>query len=147
MKIAKTVLLDQSDQKVFPITAKHGEWAVTGTFLFTDIDPTECSKKQQIAFRDGWLGIDTFGFSTFVQITTLSPDHKENVNRQLSTFIYETFAPPGMLYAIDAAKKELDDMIWLINDRIGEMYEQIESMEMSIVGLGMEMHKLYGYKS
>ena len=43
--------------------------------------------------------------------------------------------------------KELDDMIWLINDRIGEMYEQIESMEMSIVGLGMEMHKLYGYKS
>ena len=42
--------------------------------------------------------------------------------------------------------KELDDMIWLLNDRLGELYDQIEAMEMSIVGMGMEMHKLYGYK-
>ena len=38
--------------------------------------------------------------------------------------------------AIDAMEKHIFDMS-----------EQIEAMEMSIVGLGMEMHKLYGYKS
>ena len=52
-------------------------------------------------------------------------------------------------YLVTLTKKqwaELDIMCWIITDKLDELYEQIESMETRMVGMGMEMHKLYGYK-
>ena len=119
MKLAKTIQLDDSDKKVYLTSAEQGEWAVTGTFLFTDIDPTSWNKKQQISFRDGWLGTDTFGFSTFVQVSDFSEKQKDEVTHKLSAFIYETFNPPGMLSAFNAAEKEIHDMSSLCDHPIG----------------------------
>ena len=47
-------------------------------------------------------------------------------------------------YRVTLTKKqwaELDIMCWIITDKLDELYEQIESMETSMVGMGMEMHK------
>ena len=71
MKLARTIHLDVSDTNVFTAVAKPGEWAVTGTFAFADSDPSAWTNKDKIAFRDGWMGIESFGRSTFVQVLSL----------------------------------------------------------------------------
>ena len=72
MKLAKTIQLDVSDTHVFERVAEVGEWAITGTFSFVDIDPSNWTSKQQLAFRTAWLGIGSFGHSTFVQVVEMS---------------------------------------------------------------------------
>jgi hypothetical protein len=51
---------------IFVNAAEPGEWAVPGTFLFWGRDLTNLSRKEQIAFRSGFVGVISFGFSTLV---------------------------------------------------------------------------------
>ena len=66
MKLPRTIRLDPSDTQVFQNAAEPGEWAVTGTFAFVDCQPAEMDNKSQLAFKSGWLGLTSFGFSTLV---------------------------------------------------------------------------------
>ena len=36
MKFARTITLDESDSRIFEITASPGEWAISGTFEFSN---------------------------------------------------------------------------------------------------------------
>ena len=73
MKFPRTIRLDVSDANAFPLAAEPEEWAVTGTFAFADADPAAMTGKEQLAFRNGWLGTDSFGRSTFIQVSVI-PD-------------------------------------------------------------------------
>ena len=68
MKLLRTIRLDPSDTFIFERSAEPGEWAVPGGFAFFDADPATLEGKARVAFRSGFLGISSLGFSTLVQV-------------------------------------------------------------------------------
>lgn len=65
--LPRTLRLDASDGVVFPRAAEPGEWAVPGGFCFWDDDDSLAGKRRQ-AFRAGFLGLGSFGWSTLVEV-------------------------------------------------------------------------------
>ncbi len=107
MKLPRTIRLDGSDPRVFAHAADAGEWAVTGTFAFVDVIPGELDNKTQLAFKSGWLGLGSFGFSSFVQITVVPEGEDEAAARALAAHLFEVYGAPDMLMAMTAAKSEI----------------------------------------
>lgn len=107
MKLPRTIRLDPSDINVFSAAAEPGEWAVTGTFAFVDAVPGELDNKTQLAFKSGWLGLSSFGFSTFVQVTVVPEGEDEAAARALATHLFENYGAPDMLMAMTAARSEI----------------------------------------
>ena len=111
MKLAKTIQLDVSDTHVFERPAKVGEWAITGTFSFVDSDPSNWTSKQQLAFRTAWLGIGSFGNSTFVQVVEISNHEYEQAIQTLSKYLTDVHNAPSQGAAKSASQQEIDDMV------------------------------------
>ncbi len=63
-----TMRLDESDTHVFERAAEPGEWAIPGSFAFADAEPEALGGKRLQAFRYGFLGLRSFGWSTLVEI-------------------------------------------------------------------------------
>ena len=76
MKLLRTIRLDPSDSFVFPRAAEPGEWAVTGSFLFWGRDPATLTGKERAAFRAGFVGVDSLGFSTLVVAQPIHPEER-----------------------------------------------------------------------
>ena len=72
VKLLRTIRLDPSDTFVFEKAAEPGEWAVSGAFVFWDRDPAALEGKARSAFRGGFLGVASLGWSTLVQIVEAS---------------------------------------------------------------------------
>jgi hypothetical protein len=121
MNLAKTVQLDPSDLHIFDRPAVIGEWAIAGTFSFVDSDPAAWSKKQKLAFRSAWLGIGSFGHSTFVQATAISSAEYEQLLLTLTAHLTDQYRAPNLEAATDAAKQEIDDMATLCNHPPGTL--------------------------
>ena len=66
MKLLRTIRLEASDTFVFDQPAEPGEWAVSGAFAFWGGDPTVLEGKARTAFRSGFLGVSSLGWSTLV---------------------------------------------------------------------------------
>ena len=69
LKLPRTIRLDPSDTFVFERAAEPGEWAVSGAFVFWNLDPATLAPKQRVALRSGFLGIDSLGWSTLAIVT------------------------------------------------------------------------------
>jgi len=121
MKFARTIRLDISDTQVFPMAAEPEEWAVTGTFAFAASDPADWSRKEQLAFRSGWLGTASFGRATFVQVAVLPDTQMEELVRRLAGHLYQQFGAPDMLAASEAARAEIADMATLCDHPAGTL--------------------------
>lgn len=121
MKLAKTIQLDVSDTHVFERPAEVGEWAITGTFAFVDGDPSNWSGKQKLAFRAAWLGLGSFGNSTFVQVVEISTHEYEQAVRTLAAYLAEVYNAPGPEAATRAARQEIDDMAALCDHPPGTL--------------------------
>jgi hypothetical protein len=106
MKFPRTIRMDVSDVNVFLLAAEPNEWAVTGTFAFADVDPAALSNKEQLAFKNGWLGVSSFGRSTFVQVAVIPDEQFEDVVRRLAAHLYERYGAPDMMAALQAAREE-----------------------------------------
>jgi hypothetical protein len=107
MKLPRSIRLDSSDPRVFAAAAEPGEWAVTGTFAFVDSIPAELDNKSQLAFKSGWLGLGSFGFTTLVQVSVVPEGEDEAAARALATHLFEVYGAPDMLMALTAAKSEI----------------------------------------
>ena len=80
MKLLRTIRLDPSDTFVFDRAAEPGEWAVSGSFVFLNEDAGALEGKARSAFRGGFLGVQSLGWSTLVQIVEASEaDHNAAV--------------------------------------------------------------------
>ena len=121
MKFPRTLRLDVSDVNAFPLAAEPEEWAVTGTFAFADADPEVMSNKEQLAFKNGWLGTESFGRSTFVQVATIPDEQFEEVVRRLAAHLFERYGAPDMLAATEAAKGEAEYAAGLCDHPAGTM--------------------------
>jgi hypothetical protein len=107
MKLLRTIRLDPSDTFVFERAAEPGEWAVAGAFVFWDADPERLNGKQRNAFRSGFLGVDSFGWSTLVQIVEATPGDRERVTDTLAQRLVEHFGAPDLGTARKAAAEEI----------------------------------------
>jgi hypothetical protein len=108
MKLPRTIRLDPSDTLVFDRAAEPGEWAVTGSFLFWDEDIPALAGKARAAFRAGFVGVGSLGFSTLVVVTEVRPEERDAAVEDLAGHIQRSFGAPSRDAALAAAREEID---------------------------------------
>ena len=107
MKLLKTVRADTSDTFVFDEAAEAGEWAISGAFMFANLDSATLSGKRRTAFRSGFLGINSFGWSTLAQIVEVSEEQRLAAVEQLTARLLERCGAPDLATARAAAEEEI----------------------------------------
>ena len=107
LKLPRTIRLDPSDTFVFARAAEPGEWAVTGTFLFYGANPADFSGKEKQAFRAGFLGIESFGWSTLVVVTDATVAERTAAVERLAERLVERCGAPDLASARPAAEEEI----------------------------------------
>jgi hypothetical protein len=108
LKLPRTLRLDPSDTFVFERAAEPGEWAVTGSFVFWDQDVTALAGKGRAAFRAGFLGVRSLGFSTLVVVTEADAAERDAAIKTLAGHLLQTFGAPDRDAAHAAAREEID---------------------------------------
>jgi Family of unknown function (DUF6505) len=107
LKLLRTIRLDPSDGFVFEPAAEPGEWAVVGSFLFWGTEPDRLEGKMRAAFRSGFLGIESFGWSTLAIVTEIEPAAREEAVDQLALRLVERLGAPDLGAARAAAAEEI----------------------------------------
>jgi hypothetical protein len=107
VKLLKTVRADPSDTFVFERAAQSGEWAVSGAFAFAHLDLASLTGKARVAFRSGFLGIESLGHSTLVQVVEVSDQDRVAATELLMHRLVESFGAPDLLTARPAAEEEI----------------------------------------
>lgn len=120
-KLPRTLRLDPSDTFVFARAAEPGEWAVTGSFLFFDADLSALAGKDRAAFRAGFVGVGSLGFSTLVVVSEASEAEREAAIEDLARHIHERFGAPDRDAARAAAREEIEVAASLCNLPIGSV--------------------------
>jgi hypothetical protein len=107
VKLLKTVRADTSDTFVFDEAAEAGEWAISGAFMFANLDSATLSGKRRTAFRSGFLGINSFGWSTLARIVEASEEQRSTAVEQLAARLVERCGAPDPATARAAAEEEM----------------------------------------
>lgn len=106
-KLLRTIRLDASDTFVFAQAASAGEWAVPGTFVFWDHDLSTISGREKQAFRSGFLGLGSFGWSTLAVVVEASAQERESAVEALTRHLMDHHGAPDLAAARAAAEEEL----------------------------------------
>jgi hypothetical protein len=106
-KLLRTIRLDPSDTFAFEKAAEPGEWAVPGSFLYFGEDVAALKGKAKVAFRSGWLGLGTFGWSTIAIVTEATNEEREDAVRHLAAGLVAELGAPDMPTALAAADEEI----------------------------------------
>lgn len=106
MKFPRAIRLDDSDKHVYDRPAIPGEWAVPGSFVFLDDDQSRLTGKRLQAFGHGFLGTESFGWSTLVEVAEISENEYETVVDRLATHFVEHYGAPDIATALPAARDE-----------------------------------------
>ncbi|MFB6463828.1 DUF6505 family protein [Bradyrhizobium tunisiense] len=107
MKLLRTIALDPSDTFVFDAAAEPGEWAVSGAFRFWDCDVATLEGKARAAFRGGFLGVQSWGWSTLAQIVPATEDDYRSLVDLLAGQLVDRFGAPDVATAKAAAEEEV----------------------------------------
>ena len=105
--LPRTIRLDPSDTVVFACAAEPGEWAVPGTFLFWGRPIRDLGRKEQIAFRSGFLGIESFGYSTLVVVQEATALERAQMTAGLARALVAQLGAPDIATATPAAEEEV----------------------------------------
>lgn len=106
MKFLKTLRVDPSDTHVFEQAAEPGEWAITGTFVFAADDPETITGKRRQAFRNGFLGAASFGWSTLAVVATIGEAEYDATVARIARYLLEHYGAPDRAAAEAAAREE-----------------------------------------
>jgi Family of unknown function (DUF6505) len=107
VKLLRTIRLDPSDTFVFERPAEPGEWAVSGAFMFADVDPDTLDGKARAAFRGGFLGVTSLGWSTLAQIVEASDADRAALVELLAQQFLAHLGAPDLPAARAAAEEEV----------------------------------------
>src|SRR5262245_44155989 len=107
VKLLRTIRLDASDTFVFERAAEPGEWAVSGAFAFAQLDVGKLDGKARAAFRSGFLGIGSLGWSTLVQVVTATEADRAEAVELLAQRLVAHFGAPDLATARAAAEEEV----------------------------------------
>jgi len=106
-RLPRTVRLDRSDTLIYDPAAEPGEWAVPGGFEFWDEDIAALSGKRRQAFRGGFLGLSSFGWSTLVEVAGATAAQREAALAALAAHIRARHGAPDEAAARAAAEEEI----------------------------------------
>src|SRR5262245_59028277 len=107
VKLLRTIALDPSDTFVFDVAAEPGDWAVPGAFRFCDRDPVQLGGKDRAAFRRGFLGVQSWGWSTLAQIVPATEADRRTLVELLARQLVDRFGAPDPKIARAAAEEEV----------------------------------------
>jgi hypothetical protein len=107
VKLPRTIRMDPSDTFVFATAAEPGEWAVSGTFLFHGRTIADLPRKEQTAFRAGFLGVASFGFSTLAVVSETQPGDVDEAAEALAGQFVARLGAPDIATALPAAREEV----------------------------------------
>jgi hypothetical protein len=107
VKLLRTIRLDASDTLVFDAAAEPGEWAVSGAFAFWRTDPAKLEGKSRAAFRSGFLGVKSLGWSTLAQIVAATETERASIVELLAEQLLRHFGAPSAAAAKLAAEEEV----------------------------------------
>ena len=116
MKLARVIRLDQSDLEVFELPADPGEWAIPGTFAYSNWTEDDLTGKARQAFTHGWLGLTSFGRASVVAVTTITEAEREALTDLLAFHFTESWGAPSAEAARPVAAEEITQMIALCED-------------------------------
>ena len=105
-KLLRTIRLDPSDSFVFDPPAAPGEWAVPGGFMF-DADPATYTGRQKQAFRSGFLGLTSFGWSTLAVVVEATSEERASAVEVLAAHLHAHHGAPSLEAARAAAEDEI----------------------------------------
>src|SRR2546423_9875937 len=106
MKLIRTIRFDPSGTFVVEPAAEPGEWAVSGAFVFWNSDVEKLEGKARSAFRGAFLGVESLGWSTLVQIVEASATDRAALVERLAQQLIAHFSAPGIVAARAAAEEE-----------------------------------------
>jgi hypothetical protein len=129
MKLLRTIRLDPSDTFVFERAAEPGEWAVSGAFVFWNTDTDALQGKARAAFRAGFLGVASLGWSTLVQVVEASEADRAALVEALAAQLVAHFGAPDLVTATGAAEEEVGFAASLCNQPADSLIAVHRSVE------------------
>src|SRR5579871_6929975 len=108
MKLLRTIRLDASDAFLFASAAESGEWAISGAFLFSERELATLKGQDLAAFRSGFLGVPSLGWSTLAQIVEVTKEERATAIDLLARCFVERLGAPDHRSARQAAAEEID---------------------------------------
>jgi hypothetical protein len=121
VKLLRAIRLDPSDTFVFDQAAEPGEWAVPGGFVFWNLDPAALEGKVRSAFRSGFLGVASLGWSTLAQIVEADQGQRRAAIDMLAKQLVLQFGAPSIEDAVAAAEEEFAFAASLCNHPAGTL--------------------------
>jgi hypothetical protein len=89
------------------VASELGDWAVSGAFRFCDQEPAKLTGKDRSAFRGGFLGVQSWGWSTLVQIVPATAADRRALVELLAAKLVDRFGAPDIATARLAAEEEV----------------------------------------
>lgn len=111
MKFARVIRLDESDVEVFRDAADPGEWAIPGTFAYSNWTEAELKGKPAQEFAHGWLGLSSFGRASVVAVTSITEAERDGLVDLLAFHFTEAWGAPNVEAARPVAEEEIAHMI------------------------------------
>jgi hypothetical protein len=96
LRFPRTFRLDDSDDHAFPASARPGEWAVSGGFVFADREPALLTGRLGQAFAYGFLGTGSFGWSRLVEIAEIGAEAYDGVVEVLARHLRVAYDAPDL---------------------------------------------------
>jgi Family of unknown function (DUF6505) len=121
MRLPRALRLDQSDPQVFAQAAEPGEWAIPGGFAFAGVDAARLEGKAQLTFRSAWLGLESFGHTTLVEVAEIEEAAFFALVERLARHLEAHYGAPSFGHALAAARHELDDAAGLCEHKLGTL--------------------------
>lgn len=116
MNLARAIHFDESDQRIFHVPARTGEWCISGGFEFSDWTEGDLAGKARQAFANGWFGLETGGRVTFVAVTQIEQGEIDTLTDMLAQHFVTYYGAPSVEAARPVAAEELRQMVDLCDD-------------------------------
>jgi len=117
VRLARTIRFDDSDEQVFELPAQPDEWAISGTFEFSDWTKEMLTGKARQAFANGWLGLESFGRATFIATAQIEEAEYAALIDRLAAHFVDTYGAPDLAAARPVAEDELRFMREMCEDQ------------------------------
>ena len=126
MNFARVIRLDDSDLNVFTTAADPGEWAIPGTFAFSNWTDGDLVGKARQEFAHGWLGLSSFGRASVVAVAPITEDERARLTDTLAAHFVVAWGAPNLDAARPVAAEEIAQMAAMCDDHVQNTLMVIE---------------------
>ena len=134
MKLARVIRLDESDMEVYREAAEPGEWAIPGTFAYSNWTEDDLTGKPAEEFKHGWLGLTSFGRASVVAVSEITEAERDALIDLLAFHFTEAWGAPNIDAARPVAEEEIAHMVEMCE---GEVANTLIVVERSLSDAGV----------